>query len=135
MKSQKGLFSVDPPPHSLITFSHDLFRGSQVAVKCPNCQAENPDAKQYCGDCGVQLLPSKDFHSEVTETLQTPIKELTTDSTFAGRYQIIEKLGAGAKAAKGTSYLSECCVKISSMSHQNLAVNRWRDAFRDQAQE
>ncbi len=32
---------------------------------------------------------------DVTETIQTPIKELTTGSTFAGRYQIIEELGKG----------------------------------------
>jgi len=31
----------------------------------------------------------------MTETLQTPIRELTTGSTFAGRYQIIEELGRG----------------------------------------
>jgi serine/threonine protein kinase/Tfp pilus assembly protein PilF len=31
----------------------------------------------------------------MTETLQTPIRELTTGSTFAGRYQIIEELGKG----------------------------------------
>ncbi len=30
-----------------------------------------------------------------TETLQAPIQELTTGSTFAGRYQIIEELGKG----------------------------------------
>ncbi len=30
-----------------------------------------------------------------TETLQTPVKELATGSTFAGRYQIIEELGKG----------------------------------------
>jgi serine/threonine protein kinase/tetratricopeptide (TPR) repeat protein len=32
---------------------------------------------------------------EVTETLKTSIKELTTGSTFAGRYQIVEELGHG----------------------------------------
>ena len=31
----------------------------------------------------------------MTETLQAPIHELTTGSTFAGRYQIIEELGRG----------------------------------------
>jgi serine/threonine-protein kinase len=31
----------------------------------------------------------------LTQTLQSPIKELTTGSTFAGRYQIIEELGKG----------------------------------------
>jgi len=31
----------------------------------------------------------------MTETLQTPVRELTTGSIFAGRYQIIEELGHG----------------------------------------
>jgi serine/threonine protein kinase/tetratricopeptide (TPR) repeat protein len=31
----------------------------------------------------------------MTETLQTPARELTTGSTFAGRYQVIEELGHG----------------------------------------
>jgi len=31
----------------------------------------------------------------VTETLQTPVRELTTGSTFADRYQVIEELGYG----------------------------------------
>jgi len=31
----------------------------------------------------------------MTETLQTPVRELTTGSTFAGRYQVIEELGHG----------------------------------------
>ncbi len=66
-----------------------------MSVKCPKCQAENPETKQFCGDCGTQLPPSRDTHPEVTETLQTPIKELTTGSTFAGRFQVIEELGKG----------------------------------------
>ena len=66
-----------------------------MAIKCPKCQAENPGTKQFCGDCGTQLPSSRDIHPEATETLQTPIKELTTGSTFAGRYQIIEELGKG----------------------------------------
>jgi serine/threonine protein kinase/Flp pilus assembly protein TadD len=66
-----------------------------VTIKCPKCQAENPETKQFCGDCGTQLSSSKDIHPEATETLQTPIKELTTGSTFAGRFQIIEELGKG----------------------------------------
>jgi serine/threonine protein kinase/tetratricopeptide (TPR) repeat protein len=66
-----------------------------VTIKCPKCQAENPETKQFCADCGTQLPSSRDFHPGVTETLQTPIKELTTGSTFAGRYQIIEELGKG----------------------------------------
>jgi serine/threonine protein kinase/tetratricopeptide (TPR) repeat protein len=66
-----------------------------VAFKCPKCHSENPETKQFCADCGTQLPSSKDIHPEVTETLQTPVHELTTGSTFASRYQIIEELGKG----------------------------------------
>jgi serine/threonine protein kinase/Tfp pilus assembly protein PilF len=64
-------------------------------MKCPKCQTENPETSQFCADCGTKLEAAKDFSLFQTETLQTPLKELTTGSTFAGRYQIIEELGKG----------------------------------------
>lgn len=66
-----------------------------MTTNCPKCHHENPDDTLYCGKCGTQLSSPRDVHPQATETLQTPIKELTTGSTFAGRYQIIEKLGEG----------------------------------------
>ena len=64
-------------------------------MKCPKCHSENPETLKFCGECGTQLPSSQDIRPEFTETIQTPIKELTTGSTFAGRYQIIEELGKG----------------------------------------
>jgi serine/threonine protein kinase/tetratricopeptide (TPR) repeat protein len=64
-----------------------------MGIKCPKCQSENPDTSRFCADCGTQLLSSKEI--PVTETFETPKEELTTGSTFAGRYQIIEELGKG----------------------------------------
>jgi serine/threonine protein kinase/lipopolysaccharide biosynthesis regulator YciM len=64
-----------------------------MSVKCPKCQHENPDDTVYCGKCATQLPSLKEI--EVTETIETPKEELTTGSTFAGRYQIIEELGKG----------------------------------------
>ena len=66
-----------------------------MAAKCPNCHSDNPETLKFCGECGTQLPSSKKVHPEATETLQTPIHELTTGSAFAGRYQIIEELGKG----------------------------------------
>jgi len=66
-----------------------------MAIKCPKCQAENPETVKFCGECGTQFSSSETSRPDVTETLQTPIKELTTGSAFAGRYQIIEELGHG----------------------------------------
>ncbi len=64
-----------------------------MAIKCPKCQFENPDDTLFCGKCGTQFPLAEKV--EVTETLETPKEELTTGSTFAGRYQIIEELGKG----------------------------------------
>ena len=66
-----------------------------MVVTCPKCHYDNPETQKFCGGCGTQLSPSKDTRPEVTETLKTSARELTTGSTFAGRYQIIEELGKG----------------------------------------
>ena len=62
-----------------------------MANECPKCHTSNPDTVKFCGECGTPL-ESEAVH---TKTLETPQEELTTGSTFAGRYQIIEELGKG----------------------------------------
>jgi serine/threonine protein kinase/tetratricopeptide (TPR) repeat protein len=64
-----------------------------MSNKCPKCDTDNPEAVKFCGECGTQLPSLEDI--EVTETMETPKEELSTGSTFAGRYQIIEELGKG----------------------------------------
>ena len=64
-----------------------------MGIKCPKCQAENPDTQRFCGECATPLQPSKDIG--VTKTLETPVEELTLGSLFANRYEIIEELGKG----------------------------------------
>jgi serine/threonine protein kinase/Flp pilus assembly protein TadD len=64
-----------------------------VTIKCPKCNADNPDSSRFCADCGTQLSSIEDV--KVTETMEAPKEELTTGSTFARRYQIIEELGKG----------------------------------------
>jgi serine/threonine protein kinase/tetratricopeptide (TPR) repeat protein len=64
-------------------------------MKCPKCQAENSETSLFCAGCGGKLEAARELSLFQTETLQTPVKELTTGSTFAGRYQIIEELGKG----------------------------------------
>ena len=64
-----------------------------MGIECPKCHFDNPDDTVYCGKCATPLPSSKEIL--VTETLETPTEELTTGSTFAGRYQIVEELGKG----------------------------------------
>jgi len=88
-----------------------------MTVKCPKCQTDNPENVKFCGECGTLLRsvrgtdptdidqtnagpdprsgrPSEDI-PDLTKTMEAPREELTTGSTFAGRYQIIEELGKG----------------------------------------
>jgi hypothetical protein len=61
-----------------------------MANKCPTRHSDNPDTVKFCGGCGTQIPPPQDHPPVVTETLQTPVRELTTGSTFAGCYQVIK---------------------------------------------
>jgi len=63
-------------------------------MKCPKCHSDNPSDSGFCSKCGTQLLPSEEI-SAPTETIEAAKEELTTGSTFAERYQIIEELGKG----------------------------------------
>jgi serine/threonine protein kinase len=65
-----------------------------MSVKCPKCQAENPDTQSFCGDCGTNLSMSEEIPAP-TKTIETPKEELKRGSVFAGRYEIIEELGKG----------------------------------------
>ncbi|MGB7295697.1 MAG: protein kinase [Candidatus Aminicenantales bacterium] len=66
-----------------------------MSNKCAKCGLENPEDTIYCGHCASPLKPSAKDHFVLTETLRAPREELTTGSTFAGKYQIIEELGKG----------------------------------------
>jgi len=64
-------------------------------MKCPKCQTDNPDTLKFCGECGAQITPSDEAQPSFTNTLETPVEELTRGSLFADRYEIIEELGKG----------------------------------------
>ena len=64
-------------------------------MKCPKCDADNTDAARFCSNCATSLTGAEEAQPLPTQTIETPREELTTGSTFAGRYQIIEELGKG----------------------------------------
>jgi serine/threonine protein kinase/tetratricopeptide (TPR) repeat protein len=63
-------------------------------MKCPKCQAGNPETVKFCGECGTALSPAEPIFSS-TETLASPLQELNRGAIVAGRYEIIEELGHG----------------------------------------
>ncbi|GAH86468.1 unnamed protein product, partial [marine sediment metagenome] len=63
-------------------------------MECPKCQFENPKDMSFCAKCGTQLALQEIPLTE-TKTLLKHRQELTTGSTFAGRYQVVEEMGRG----------------------------------------
>jgi len=64
-----------------------------MAVKCPKCNADNLDDSRFCHKCATPLPSPEEISVSRTKTLETPQEELTTGSTYAIRYEIIEELG------------------------------------------
>ncbi len=71
--------------------------------QCPKCKEENPDDSVFCTKYGTQISESEK-RPLPTQTIEAPKEELTSGSTFAGRYQIIEELGKGGM---GKVYVAE----------------------------
>jgi tRNA A-37 threonylcarbamoyl transferase component Bud32/tetratricopeptide (TPR) repeat protein len=63
-------------------------------MQCPKCKADNPGESVFCAKCGTQISATEEKPLP-TQTIEAPREELTTGSTFAGRYQIIEEIGKG----------------------------------------
>jgi len=66
-----------------------------MGIECPKCHSVNPDNSRFCNKCATPLPPAKDISSIPTGTRETPVDEIIRGGTFAGRYEVIEKLGEG----------------------------------------
>jgi len=105
-----------------------------VATKCPKCQSENPDDSVYCGKCATALQPSKDIG--VTKTIETPVEEYPRGSTFADRYEIIEKLGIGGMGAvyrvEDTNIGQDIALKLikSDIASDKKTIERFRNELK-----
>ena len=64
-------------------------------MKCPRCQNKIADEAAFCSSCGANLTPAPEGNPSFTKTFDTPAQDLSTGTTFAGRYKIIEELGRG----------------------------------------
>ena len=67
-------------------------RGS--TVKCSQCGTDNSRDSRFCKKCATPL-PLDNSQVSFTRTLETTTDELARGVVFAGRYEIIEELGAG----------------------------------------
>jgi Tol biopolymer transport system component len=64
-------------------------------MRCPKCHADNPDTSRFCGNCATALTTFKPTQPAITETLQSPTRIVAPGTIFAGRYEILDSIGAG----------------------------------------
>jgi len=103
-------------------------------MKCPKCKAENSETARFCSNCASKLDLSD--HGSFTRTLETGTDELTRGTVFAGRYEIIEELGAGGMGrvyrAHDTKLNEEVALKLikSEIAAERRVVERFRNELK-----
>jgi serine/threonine protein kinase/tetratricopeptide (TPR) repeat protein len=66
-----------------------------MTTQCPRCHFENSADTKFCGNCAAPLRLPGDISFSQAETLRSPIIKISTGTTLAGRYQVVEELGKG----------------------------------------
>jgi len=67
-------------------------------MKCPKCLYENPDNTRFCGNCAAPIFIPDETLEAHTETLVTPVPDITRGSILSERCEIIEEIGKNYKA-------------------------------------
>jgi serine/threonine protein kinase len=127
-----------------------------LAAKCPKCQFENPPDTLFCGKCGTRIRghvpdsPESGTYPQnskkplaglkdkisVTKTLESTPEGLGKGELFAGRFELIEELGAGGMGIVYRAYDKEVGEEIAlKVLHPEIArdektVDRFRNEIK-----
>jgi serine/threonine protein kinase/Flp pilus assembly protein TadD len=98
-----------------------------MATKCPKCQFENPDGTAVCRNCGgrIRYMSPNSQPVSVTKTLETAPEGLGKGKLFAGRFELIEELGAGGMGIVYRAFDKEVGEEIAlKVLHPDIALDQ-----------
>ena len=102
-------------------------------MKCPKCHSDNTAGARFCSSCAAPLTASDSDLPFLTETLATPVEDLTRGSLFADRFEIIEELGRGGMGkvyrAEDKDTREEIALKLikPEIATQKKTIERFRN--------
>jgi serine/threonine protein kinase/Flp pilus assembly protein TadD len=127
-----------------------------MATTCPKCQFENPPDTVFCGKCGTKIeehvseskesgpsaknsnlrIGAKDANPKIsaTRTLETTPEGLGKGEVFAGRFELIEELGAGGMGKVYRAFDKKIGEEVAlKLLHPEVALEeRTVDRFRNE---
>ena len=103
-----------------------------MTVRCSRCQFENPDGAVYCAKCATKLGTAPLL--SITRTLETTPEGLGKGELVAGRFELIEELGAGGMGQVDRAFDKEIGEEIAlKILHPEIALDETTvDRFRNE---
>ena len=101
-------------------------------MMCPKCHSDNPAGAVFCAKCAAKLETGAKISA--TRTLETTPEELGKGELFAGRFELIEELGAGGMGIVYRAYDKQVGEEIAlKILHPEIALDeRTVDRFRNE---
>ncbi len=95
-----------------------------MGASCPKCHHDNPPDTLFCGKCATRL-DGPGAGVSFTRTMETPRSEYGRGTVFAGRFEVIEELGAGGMGRVLRAFDKEVGEEVAvKLLHPEIALDK-----------